>query len=166
MGDERTVIHHLADDQRDCPQCGGTADRPLGTGKQTRLYEYLPGYSVRQCHVQEKAACSCGQFIATADPPMRPVDGGRYGAGGMAHIAVMKCADSIPLHRLARTSRQNVQGPVARVEAQHDQRHVDPINQDLHTDQQSRSSATVLDGSTRRRFRSPVTSLRGSSRRR
>jgi transposase len=97
-----TVIHHLADDQRDCPQCGGTADRPLGTGKQTYLYEYVPGYFVRQCHVQEKAACTCGQFIATADPPMRPVDGGHYGAGFLAHIAVMKCADSTPLHRLAK----------------------------------------------------------------
>ncbi len=97
-----TVIHHLADDQRDCPQCGGSADRPLGMGKQTYLYEYVPGYFVRQCHVQEKAACTCGQFIATADPPMRPVDGGHYGAGFMAHIAVMKCADSTPLHRLAK----------------------------------------------------------------
>ena len=98
----QTVIHHLADEQRECPDCGGTADRPLGAGKETFLFEYVPGYFVRQRHVQEKAACACGQFIATADPPMRPVDGGHYGAGFMAHIAVMKCADSIPLHRLAK----------------------------------------------------------------
>ena len=98
----QTVIHHLADEQRECPGCGGTADRPLGAGKETFLFEYVPGYFVRQRHVQEKAACTCGQFIATADPPMRPVDGGHYGAGFMAHIAVMKCADSIPLHRLAK----------------------------------------------------------------
>jgi hypothetical protein len=56
-----TVIHHLADDQRQCPSCGGIATRPLGTGKQTHLYEYVPGYFVWQCHVQEKAACACGQ---------------------------------------------------------------------------------------------------------
>lgn len=96
-----TVIHHLADDQRECSNCGGTADRTL-PGKQTFLYEYVPGYFVRQCHVQEKAACRCGQFIATADAPARPIDGGHYGPGFLAHIAVMKCADAMPLHRLAK----------------------------------------------------------------
>ena len=97
-----TVVHHLADDQRQCPSCGGVAARPLGTGKQTHLYEYVPGYFVRQCHVQEKAACACGQFIATADPPARPIEGGHYGAGFFAHIIVTKCADATPLHRLAK----------------------------------------------------------------
>ncbi len=97
-----TVIHHLTDDQRQCPSCRGMAARPLGTGKQTSLYEYVPGYFVRQCHVQEKAACACGQFIATADPPARPIEGGHYGAGFLAHIVVAKCADATPLHRLAK----------------------------------------------------------------
>lgn len=97
-----TVIHHLADDQRQCPCCRGIADRPLGDGKRTYLYEYVPGYFVRQCHVQEKAACRCGQFIATADPPARPIEGGHYGPGFFAHIIVTKCADATPLHRLAK----------------------------------------------------------------
>jgi len=97
-----TVIHHLTDEQRECPKCGGTADRALGTGKQTTLFEYVPGYFARQCHVQEKAACACGEFIATADPAPRPVEGGHYGPGFLAHIAVMKCADALPLHRLAK----------------------------------------------------------------
>lgn len=98
----QTVIHRLEDDQRQCPRCGGVADRPLGDGKQTHLYEYVPGSFVRQCHVQEKAACRCGQFIATADPPARPIEGGHYGAGFFAHIIVSKCADATPLHRLAK----------------------------------------------------------------
>ena len=98
----QTVIHQLSDDQRACPHCGGSADRKLGAGKQTFLYEYVPGYFVRQCHIQEKAACACGQFIATAEAPARPIEGGHYGAGFMAHIAVMKCADALPLHRLAK----------------------------------------------------------------
>ena len=97
-----TVLHHLADEQRRCVSCGGVADRPFGVGKQTDLYEYVPGYFVRQCHVQEKAACRCGKFIATADPPARPIEGGHYGAGFIAHILVTKCADAMPLHRLAR----------------------------------------------------------------
>ena len=63
-----TVIHHLANDQRACPHCGGVAAKPLGAGKETFLIEYVPGYFIRQRHVQEKAACTWGQFIATADP--------------------------------------------------------------------------------------------------
>jgi transposase len=97
-----TVPHRLTAEQRQCPSCGGLATRPLGDGKQTHLYEYVPGHFVRQCHVQEKAACACGQFIATAAPPPRPIDGGHYGPGFIAHIAVTKCADAIPLHRLAK----------------------------------------------------------------
>lgn len=97
----QTVIHPLKDEQRRCPRCRGVADRPLGPGKQTYLYEYVPGSFVRQCHVQEKAACSCGQFIATAAPPARPIEGGHYGPGFVAHMIVAKCADATPLHRLA-----------------------------------------------------------------
>src|SRR5262249_27371294 len=32
----------------------------------------------------------------------RPIEGGHYGAGFLAHIAVTKCADAMPLHRLAK----------------------------------------------------------------
>jgi transposase len=99
---QQTVLHHVSEEQKPCPRCGGTADRPLGEGKQTEMYEYVPGHFVRQKHVQEKQACRCGAYIATADPPRKVVEGGRYGAGFIAHLVVMKCADSIPLHRLAR----------------------------------------------------------------
>jgi transposase len=64
----QTVTHPLEDEQRQCPKCGGVADRPLGDGKQTHLYEYVPGHFVRQCHVQEKAACRCGQFYSCRSP--------------------------------------------------------------------------------------------------
>ncbi len=96
------VTHQLSEEQRHCPRCGGRAERPLGDGKTTTMYEYVPGYFVRQEHVQEKAACACGGFIATADPPPKPVEGGKYGPGFAAHLVVMKCADSLPLHRLAK----------------------------------------------------------------
>jgi transposase len=99
---EQTVTHHVTDEEKECPSCGDTADRPVGEGKQTTVYEYVPGYFVRQEHVQEKLACRCGDYIATAEPPRKVVEGGRYGAGFIAHLIVMKCADSIPLHRLAK----------------------------------------------------------------
>jgi transposase len=99
---EQTVTHHVTDEQKKCPSCGGTAERPVGDGKQTFMYEYVPGYFVRQKHVQETVACRCGGHVATADPPRKVVEGGRYGAGFIAHLVVMKCGDSLPLHRLAK----------------------------------------------------------------
>ena len=108
-----TIIHHITDEQKLCPKCGGVADRPLGDGKRTTIYEYVPGHFVRQDHVQEKMACRCGQYIATAEPPPRPIDKGLYGPGFIAHLVTMKCADSIPLYRLAK-QYQRLGIPMAR----------------------------------------------------
>lgn len=99
---EQTVVHHLTADDRACPQCGGEADRPLGDGKQTTMYDYVPGYFVRQRHMQEKAACKCGSHIASAPPPDKPFERSPYGPGFVAHVVVMRCADSIPHYRLAK----------------------------------------------------------------
>jgi transposase len=98
---KQTIQHHLSDGGKRCPRCGSVAGRPM-PGKQTVIYEYVPGYFVKQIHVQEKAACRCGEHIATAPPPAKPFESGHYGAGFVAHLIVMKCADSIPLHRLAK----------------------------------------------------------------
>lgn len=111
--ERQTVIHHVSDEQKRCPECGGTAEAPLGEGKRTTVFEYVPGYFVRQEHVQEKRACRCGQYIATADPPRRALDKSQYGPGLIAHLIVMKCADSIPLHRLAK-QYQRLGIPMAR----------------------------------------------------
>jgi len=98
----QTVTHHVVEEDKACPACGGTADRPVGDGKKTELYEYIPGYFARQQHVQDKLACRCGGYIATAPGPRRVVEGGKYGPGFIAHIVVMKCADSLPLYRLSK----------------------------------------------------------------
>jgi transposase len=100
--ERQTVIHHVSDEAKQCPKCGGRAEAPLGDGKRTTVFEYVPGYFVRQEHVQEKRACRCGEYIATADPLPRALDKSQYGPGFIAHLCVMKCADSIPLHRLAK----------------------------------------------------------------
>lgn len=103
----REVVRHLVPDEaKDCPKCGGTADRPVGDGKHTTEYEYIPGTFVIRDHVQEKLACRCGGYIATAPPPARALDKSMYGVGFVAHIVTMKCADSIPLYRLAKQYRR------------------------------------------------------------
>lgn len=110
---KQTVTHHVSEAGKACPACGGCADGKLGEGKRTTMFEYVPGYFVRQEHVQEKLACRCGEYIAMAEPPPKPVDKGQYGAGFVAHLVTMKCADSIPLHRLAK-QYQRLGIPMAR----------------------------------------------------
>lgn len=111
--ERQTVIHHISDDEKHCPKCGATAEAPLGEGKRTTIFEYVPGYFVWQEHVQEKRTCRCGQYIVTAAPPPRALDKSQYGPGFIAHLIVMKCADSIPLHRLAK-QYQRLGIPMAR----------------------------------------------------
>jgi len=108
-----TILHPVAELACRCPQCGGVAERLLGKGERTVVYEYIPGHFKRQVHIQQKLACRCGKYIAVAAPPPRPLEKGLYGPGLLSHIAVMKCADSIPLHRLAK-QYQRVGIPMAR----------------------------------------------------
>ena len=64
---EREIpVGNVTAEDADCPKCGDVASRPVGAGKETFVFEYVPGYFVRQKHVQEKLACSCGEYIATA----------------------------------------------------------------------------------------------------
>jgi transposase len=79
-----------------------TCDRPVGEGKRTTTIEYIPGYFIQRENVQETLACRCGEHIATAPPPPRPLDKSLYGAGFIAYVVTMKCGDSLPLYRLAK----------------------------------------------------------------
>jgi transposase len=97
-----TVTHHVPHDDRHCPVCGGQTFTPIGQEKRSVVFEYVPGYFVRQEHVRETLACRCGGHIVTAPAPVKPIEKGHYGPGFLAHLVVAKCADSIPLHRLAK----------------------------------------------------------------
>jgi len=97
-----TIRHPVPDEAKVCPICGGVVDRPIGDGKHTTEYEYVPGYFVRRDHVQETLGCRCGQHIVTAPPPPRALDRSPYGPGFIGHLITMKCADSLPLYRLAK----------------------------------------------------------------
>ena len=108
-----SIRHPVPDAAKSCPKCGGTADRAVGDGKCTTEYEYVPGRFLRREHTQEKLACGCGQYIATAPPPPRALDKSLYGPGFIAHLITMKCADSLPLYRLAK-QYERVGIPMAR----------------------------------------------------
>lgn len=94
------VEHQVPEDQQTCPHCGSSELNPLGTGRETVTFDYVPGYFIRRMHVQQTLACSCGQHVVTAEPPPKVFDKSRYEPGFMAHLVVAKCGDSMPIYRL------------------------------------------------------------------
>src|ERR1700751_655967 len=86
--------YEVKEEAKLCPICGSCDLKKIGDGKISSLIEYVPARLERHVHVQEPLACSCGEYIVTADGPIKPVEGGHYGASLMAHTVVAKCVDS------------------------------------------------------------------------
>jgi transposase len=96
------VAHRVPAAQRSCPKCGKADLKAVGKGKESIEWNYIPGYFRRRRHVRETLACTCGQYIVTAPGPDHSVENTRYGDGLRAYIVTSKCADSLPLYRLAK----------------------------------------------------------------
>jgi transposase len=94
-----TIEHPVSERARKCPHCGGMAE-PIGTGKFTTEWEYVPGYFVRRRHIQEVVACRCGDYVARAEAPLRVIDRTQFGPGLLAYLIVSKCADATPIYRV------------------------------------------------------------------
>jgi transposase len=95
---QETIEHPVSERVRKCPYCGQRA-QPIGTGKFTTEWDYVPGYFVRRRHIQEVVACACGKHIARAEAPLRVFDRTQYGPGLIAYLIVSKCGDSMPTYR-------------------------------------------------------------------
>ncbi len=107
------VEHKVPDGERRCTGCGNEKLAPLGEGKTTTVWEFVPARFVRHEHVQEVLRCRCGGCIVTAPGAPKVVEKGQYGASFLAHLAVSKCADHTPIYRLEKAfQRQGI--PVAR----------------------------------------------------
>jgi transposase len=100
---ERVVQHAVPADKRICPKCGKNKFKPLGEGKKTIVYELIPARFEKQVHIQETIACSCGECILVAEGAPKVFEKGQYGPGFIADVVVSKCADSMPLYRLAKS---------------------------------------------------------------
>lgn len=83
-----------------CPKCGATELRPVGDGKPSVVFEYVPSYFRRRIYQRETRACRCGEYIVTAPAPDRVGEGTRYAPSFVAHLVVSKCADAGAQHRL------------------------------------------------------------------
>ena len=107
------IEHKVPEPLRRCTACGRTDLAPMGPGKSTFVWEFVPAKFVRLEHVQEVLRCRCGGCVVTAPGAPKVVEKGQYGASFLAHIAVAKCADHLPIYRLEKElARKGV--PVAR----------------------------------------------------
>ena len=107
------IDHRVPEALRRCTACGRTDLVPMGPGKRSFVWEFVPSRFIRHEHVQEVLRCRCGGCVITAPGAPKVIEKGQYGASFLAHIAVAKCADHLPIYRLEKElARRGV--PVAR----------------------------------------------------
>ena len=108
--ERQRVVHDLAEGQRRCPQCQGDL-KHIGEEVSERL-EYVPASLVVIEEACQKYACPKGCTVVTAGKPSAPIEKGLPGPGLLAHVAVSKYGDHLPLHRQeAIFGRQGVELP-------------------------------------------------------
>jgi transposase len=95
--ERRRVVYDVPAEQRQCPHCQREL-RHIGEEVRERL-EYVPA----SLHVIEEACqkygCPKGCTVVTAVSPAAPIEKGLAGAGLLAHVAVSKYGDHLPLNR-------------------------------------------------------------------
>ena len=104
----------VPDSAKTCPDCGAVDEmKPVGKGRETTVFEFIPARWIRHVYVQEVLRCECRNYVVTAPGAPKVIARGRYSASFLAHLAVAKCADSIPIYRLEKDyQRQGI--PIAR----------------------------------------------------
>jgi transposase len=93
------VLHDVPPEQRVCPDCGG--ERTCIGHEVREQLEFIPASLVVLEHIRPKYACrACEANVVIAERLPEPIDKGLPGPGLLAHIAVSKYADHLPLYRL------------------------------------------------------------------
>jgi transposase len=95
--ERRRVVYDLEEAKRKCPECREALKR-IGEEVSERL-EYVPASLVVIQEARQKYACAKGCTVVTAEKPMAPIEKGLPGPGLLAHVAVSKYGDHLPLHR-------------------------------------------------------------------
>jgi transposase len=94
----KRVVHDVPPEERPCPDCGATR-QPFGEEVREQL-EYVPASLIVLQHVRPKYACeACQAHVVIAERLPEPIEKGLPGPGLMAHVAVSKYADHLPLYR-------------------------------------------------------------------
>lgn len=90
-------VYDLEEAKRQCPECQERLRR-IGEDVSERL-EYVPASLLVIEEACQKYACPKGCTVVTAEKPEAPIDKGLAGPGLLAHVAVSKFGDHLPLHR-------------------------------------------------------------------
>jgi transposase len=91
------VIHELPESERHCDHDGlllAEIDEVI-----SEQLDIIPAKIQVIRHIRKKYACSCGQCIKTAPLPAQPIPKSMASPGLLAHIAVSKYQDALPLYR-------------------------------------------------------------------
>jgi transposase len=100
------IVHDVPLEDRACPECG-LERRKIGEETREQL-EYIPASLVVLEHVRPKYACRCCEaHVAIAPRLPEPIEKGLPGTGLLAHVAVSKFADHLPLYRLQGIFQRN-----------------------------------------------------------
>jgi transposase len=96
----KVILHDLDDSEKTCPCCGEALTR-IGENSLEQL-DYTPASLYVLNHVTPQYAC---KHCADSKPlskerPLLPIEKGLAGPGLLAHIAVSKYSDHLPLNRL------------------------------------------------------------------
>jgi transposase len=90
--------YELPEDQRQCPACHVTCE--FISEETSEQLDYIPASLFVHEHIRCKYACpQCKSHVVTAPKPTQPIDKGLPAAGLIAHVAVCKYGDHLPLYR-------------------------------------------------------------------
>jgi len=91
------VVHDLPEHERICPH-DGQALKEIGESISEQL-DIVPATIRVIRHIRKKYACDCGRCIKTAAPAPQPIAKSLASPGLLAHVAVSKYTDALPLYR-------------------------------------------------------------------
>lgn len=91
------VVHEIPKSEQYCPHDGNSLTE-IGAVTSEQL-DIIPAKIRVIRHIRKQYACGCGQCIRTAALPPQPIPKSLASPGLLAHIAVSKYQDALPLHR-------------------------------------------------------------------
>jgi transposase len=92
------VVHDVPLEQRLCPDCG--LERVCFGEEIREQLEFVPASLIVLQHIRPKYACeACQANVVIAERLPEPIEKGLPGPGLLAHVAVSKYADHLPLYR-------------------------------------------------------------------
>ena len=92
------VVHDLPESEKFCPH-DNTALKCIGEEASEQL-DIIPAKITVLRHLRKKYACPCcEQYLITAPKPAQPIEKSIAAPGLLAHVAVSKYCDALPLYR-------------------------------------------------------------------